>query len=560
LDNREELLHRFQWTGDSTATITDSQLILAAYEKWGDRCPEYLLGDFAFAIWDEPQQSLFLARDHFGVKPLYYYCDERLFAFATEIKALLTLPDIPRKLNEEQVADYLLSAFEDQSLTFYQNILRLPAAHQLKIDAHGYRLQTYWALDPTRELHLKSDSDYADAFLEHFTSAVNCRLRSALPIGSLLSGGLDSSSITCIARNLLSHRGKAPLKTFSAIFQQVQQCDESNFIEAVIAQGDIEPNYVKADQISPLTNLQQMFWHEDEAFYAPNLFMHWGLYHSAKAQGVRILLDGFDGDTTVSHGIPYMADLAREGQWLRLMREIRGFSHNFERPLGPLLWRYAWGQGVLPHLPATAQRLTRRINRKWKSSSPPTLKLQPEFAKRLNLQERIQKINASRSNDADTARRAHYRRLTWGVLPFTLEVADRAAAAHHIEPRFPFFDKRLVEFCLAIPPEQKIHHGWTRMVMRRAMDQILPPEVQWRAGKSDLSPNFHYGLRVLERDRLAQVLREDTGLIEPYVDVTVLRQTFQRFLADESMPDSNVLSIWKPVLLALWLKQADLNR
>jgi len=559
LDNRGELLSALKVKADGAETITDTQLILAAYEQWGERCPEYLLGDFAFAIWDHRDQSLFLARDHFGVKPLYYYLNAQLFAFATEIKALLSLPEIPHQLNEVKVADYLLGAFEDQTITFYQDIWRLAPAHCLKVKAQGHQLHSYWELDPTQELHLDSDEAYAEAFREHFTTAVQCRLRSAFPVGSLLSGGLDSSSITCVARELLSEKRKLPLKTFSAVFDQVTACDERPFIQAVIDQGQIEPHFVPADQISPLTNLKAMFWHQDEAFYAPNLFMHWALYQSAHRQGVRIILDGFDGDTTVSHGFPYLNELARQGRWISLMQEIQGVSRHFNRPLAPLLWQYFWGPGVRPRLPLSAQKLEQRLTQKWQRQKQPTLGIKPDFAKRMRLGERIEQINAQRSTKSDTAREAHYRRLSWGVLPFTLEVADRAAAAHTIEPRFPFFDKRLVEFCLAVPPEQKIRQGWTRLIMRRALNNSLPGQVQWRGGKSDLSPNFHQGLRRRDRPCLDRVLREDTDLIEPYVDIALLQRTYQQFLSDQTLPDCDVLSIWKPVTLALWLKQTGLN-
>ena len=557
IDNREALISLLELGDRPSETLPDSELILEAYIKWGDRCPEKLTGDFAFAIWDRYERRLFLARDRFGVKPLFYYRDRHLFAFATELKALLHLPEIPQQLNPVRIADYLASLFEDTTITFYQNILRLSPAHQLQVTPQGIQKQPYWQLDVSQKIYFKSDDEYAEALKEQFETAVQFRLRSAYPVGSTLSGGLDSSSIVCMARDLLLSQGKPSLKTFSAVFDQVTQCDESPYIQSVIEQGEIEPYFVKGDRISPLTDLSKMFWHQDEAFYAPNLFIHWGLYQKAQSQNVRTMLDGFDGDTTISHGLPYITELSQRGHWLSVLKEVYGFSKNFNRPLGALLWKYLWQQGLSVRSPKLLRRAVNRLHRTVAPPKPYSLSLQPDFAKTVEISSRLKAMQQRISSAQTSARAAHAQRLSWGVLPFTLEIADRAAAAHHIEPRFPFFDHRLAEFCLAIPPRQKIRNGWTRWVMRLAMNNILPTQVQWRTGKSDLSPNFHYGLRQLDRNRLDRVMQEDTDLIEPYVDVALLRQTYQRFMAGKPMPDSDVISIWKPVTLALWLKQAN---
>lgn len=566
IDNRGELIAQLALSDRPASNIPDSELILEAYIRWGDRCCDYLAGDFAFAIWDEREQRLFLARDRFGVKPLYYYCNSHLFAFATEIKALLQIPEVPRDLNPEKIADYLASLFEDTEITFYQNILRFPAAHQTQVTQSAIKKQPYWQLDVSKEISLRSDEEYAAALKEQFETAVQCRLRSAYPIGSTLSGGLDSSSIACMARDLLSSQNKPSLKTFSAIFEQVTECDESEYIQAVIDQGDIDPHFVKGDggaspeenRISPLTDLEQMFWHQDEAFYAPNLFIHWAIYKKANSQNVRTVLDGFDGDTTISHGLPYITELAQQGHWRSLLKEIKGFSSNFNRPLAPLLWKYLWRPGLAPRSPKLIQRAANRLHRSLAPRPPISLSLNPDFAQSVNIHSRIQQLRSRLTQTHKSARHAHAQRLSWGVLPFTLEVADKAAAAHSIEPRFPFFDHRLVEFCLAIPPSQKIRYGWTRWVMRRAMKDVLPPKVQWRPGKSDLSPNLRHGLSQLDRNRIDYVM-EDTAIIDPYVDMALLRRIYQRLIDGEPLSDRDVMSVWKPVTLALWLQQADIH-
>ena len=172
------------------------------------------------------------------------------------------------------------------------------------------RLHCYWSLDPTSELRLGSDEEYAAAYREMFTEAVRCRLRSAFPRGSHLSGGLDSSSVTCVARKLSQQTDTARWHTFSNIFEDVPQCDERPFINAVLAQGGYIPHYIHADRSSPLMDLERVFWHQEEPAIGPNHFLPWQLNRAASQAGVRVVLDGFDGDTTVSHGAVRFTELA----------------------------------------------------------------------------------------------------------------------------------------------------------------------------------------------------------------------------------------------------------
>ncbi len=553
LDNRNELMSTLGITGRPPGEITDSELILGAYERWGERCPEKLLGDFAFALWDRRAQALFCARDHFGVKPFYYYRSDRLFAFASEIKALLSLPEVPRRLNEVRVADYLVPMLEDKVITFYQEILRLPPAHAMIVSPQGASLRSYWALDPTREIRYRSDEEYADAFREIFTEAVRCRLRSAYPVGSMLSGGLDSSSIVCVARRLPAQNGGHRLHTFSAIFPDVPECDERPFINAVLAPGGLEPHYVHGDQLSPLADLEHVLDQEDEPFYAPNLFLHWGLYSAAEQHGIRVLLDGLDGDTTISHGIGFLVELARTGRWTTLASEVTWLSKRYNRAPWSILFHLA----VKPLVPEPVRLVWRVLRNSAQRGRSPNTIISPGFARRIGLAERTRSLLAKRARPARTSIEDHWRRLTSGVIPFALEVADRTAAAFSIEPRYPFFDRRVVEFCLALPPEQKLRQGWTRMVMRRAMAKILPAEVQWRSGKADLSPNFIRGLLGCHERVLEEVILNHPKAIEEYVDMAALGEAYQRYTRRGAEHDS--LTVWKSATLALWLRRTGLT-
>lgn len=560
IDNREELIAALGVTGRPHGEISDSDLLLSAYEQWGEGCPEKLLGDFAFALWDGRRQTLFCARDHLGVKPFYYYHQSgRAFVFASEIKALLSWPEVPRHLNEVRVADHLAGMFEDRVSTLYQDVFRLPAAHSMTVSRERTRVRPYWSLDPSRELRFRSNEEYAEAFHELFTEAVRCRLRSAFPVGSLLSGGLDSSSIVCTARNLLSENRSRHLHTFSAIFPglpkaDLRRIDERPFMDAVLATGGLEPHYVHADCLSPLSEIDRVLWHEDEAVLAPNLYMHWALYRAAHQQGVRVLLDGIDGDTTVSHGLEYLAELAYRGRWKTLLMEATALSRKSSSAFSPR--RIIWQYGLKPLVPRPAAllwQLCRGRTRRMAAISPI---VNPAFARRIGLATRAQTLLRSRSRAARWARHVHWHGLTSGLLPTALEMADRAAAAFLLEPRYPFFDRRLMEFCLALPPDQKLHQGWTRVVMRRAMAHTLPDEVRWRIGKANLSPNFQRRLLDFDRALLDEVILHDPQVIEQYVDVPALREVYQRCISQPTGEDA--VAVYGAVSLALWLRKVNL--
>jgi asparagine synthase (glutamine-hydrolysing) len=593
IDNRDELIATLGLTDRPSQELADSQLILAAYEKWGERCPEKLLGDFVFAIWDRRKQVLFCARDHFGIKPFYYYRTDRLFAFASEIKALFCLSEVPRRLDEVRVGYHLTMIVEDNALTFYQDIFRLPPAYNMTVGRDETHLQIHWSLNPSRELRMGSDEAYAEAFRELFTEAVRCRLRSAFPVGSLLSGGLDSSAVTCIARDLLAQNGGHRLHTISGIYNKTPRCDERAFINIVLSQGKLEPHYVQIDQLSPLTDFERVFWYGDEPFTSPTFYLGWGLYQAAHEQDVRVLLDGLDGDTAVSYGEGYLAELARAHQWAAFAGEAKALAQHENLPsistllqqygvphLNELVRRWRWvafARGVnelskhfnilrrnlfrnyvlKPIVPEPIRQLWRGLHGRNRPVKKTDQIINQEFAERVSLHERIKAMTGHRSMAPRTAREEHYSALTSGIMPYVFELANRASMAFSVEARHPFSDRRLLEFCLALPSEQKLCQGWTRMVMRRALAGILPEEIQWRGGKTLNSAAFTHGLLNFEGGLLEEVIMNDPSSLEPYIDVAALRETYHRYRSPKKSR-TDEMKVWHAVTLALWLRHTSL--
>jgi asparagine synthase (glutamine-hydrolysing) len=564
IDNRDEVLDVLSLKGRPTE-IADSQLILAAYKKWGENCPEKLVGDFAFAIWDRQKQTVFCARDQLGVKPLYYFLADDLFVLASEIKALFCVEAVPYELNENRVADHLLGIFEDKAETFYRDIFRLVPAHTMTVGRSGKRVRRYWSLDPFIEIRLGSDQEHADAFREVFTAVVRSRLRSSYPVGSALSGGLDSSSIACTARMLIAKDHSRNLHTYSAIFpglpeEDLVKIDERKFVDAVLALPKFEPHFVQADQLNPLGDLERVLWHQDETFLAPNLYMHWALYGAAQRDGVRVFLDGLDGDTTVSHGVDYLSELARKGKFWTLMREATELSKRSSKAYYTSR-RIAWEYGIRNLFPTRIERLARKIlGRHSNPVADIDGLINASFGDRMNVAERASRLSDYARQRQQTAREAHCENIDSGLIPYTLELADKASAAFGVEARYPFFDRRLIEFCVALPANQKLKRGWTRSIMRRAMTGILPPEVQWRVSKANLSPNFRRRLLGLGKPMIEDIIINDSGVLDRYVNISALQAAYERYSAQPMRSGSDGLTVYNAVMLGWWLRMSGFAR
>ena len=435
IDNRDELISRLEMESSSGNVIDDSRIILQAHRKWGESAAAQLEGDFAYCIWDRVENRLFCCRDAFGARPFYYYLAERMFAFGSEIRSLLKLQEIPRRLDETMVADYLAGLQDDQAITFYRNILRLPPGHCMTVSSHEAAISRFWSLDPHRELRLNSDEEYAEAFRDLFIRAVHRRLRSVYPVATTLSGGLDSSSVTCVARSLLARAGISPITTLSLIYDRFSECDEREFIKYVLEQGGVRPLYFSADDStsSQYFNLNGPFDHDDPLDAPVPLLTSIG--RGLSEQGIRVVLDGFDGDNTVSHGYAYLAELAANGKLISLIREVRALSLRDGDSFLDLLWRKA----IRPLTPAVVRMTWRRLKGKWNRPWPKESLISEAFAERMGLAERYHELQAFHLKPLNNAREEHCHSICWGGLTHTIESGNKLAARDFLHRTRPSF-------------------------------------------------------------------------------------------------------------------------
>lgn len=537
LDNRTELLRELHLE----AATGDGELILAGYERWGEDCVERLLGDFSFVIWDRERQRLFCACDRFAVKGLVWHRSERLGAVGTEIKALLAVAGVPRRFNEVHFVDFLCLQVEDPVSTIYLEVQRLPAAHTLTLDRDGARLRRYWELDPRRCIDLASDAEYEEAFREAFTEAVRVRLRRSGPLAATLSGGIDSTSVVVVARELLRTEDALPLDTISARFSAVPGTDEGQYIEAVLETGDLRPRLVYPEQYGLMEDWAGAPWRGDEPEPNPQVSITRALYTRVAETGANITLEGFGGDFVASHGAERLTELAASGRWIKLVREARALAKaDFAPATGGLLKTFA----ISPFVPRRVSRLRGGAARSWTNGMP----IDPELARRLGLAERY----AAPAQQRDP-RAAQLQQLTSALIPLSLSILGRIAAGLGVEPRHPFLDSRLVEFCLAVPPSQKLRRGYTRDLLRRGLSDKLPATVRWRTGKARPGDYVAAALPARSRELVDQVLHERPQLLSPYVELSRLHDQYRRCL--EGAGGDEWFPVFRAVVGGLWLER-----
>lgn len=515
IDNREELASLLKWSFPLKET-PDSSLVLAAYRKWQKECAARILGDFTFVIWDSFEKQLYCARDPMGIKPFYYYQSNDLFAFASEMKGLLSLGQIPKDINANRIVDFLSGVTTDRSSTFYNNISRLEPGSFIVLDYHKSQRYQYHEFTPGR-IECKTDEEYEEAFRDIFTNAVKCRLRSNGTIGSFLSGGLDSSSICCVAARELAKEKEASLHTFSGIFNSLHSCDEREYFQHVLNKYSLTPHYVIADELKSAPLFDELIAILDEPFLAPHVFMIYALLLQIKDLGIQVVLDGHDGDSAISYGNGLYFELAASGNILALWKLLRSERVTDSRPLTRRLYNI-YKQLIKQSHPLLRQRNESRILHSVLKA------VAPEFRNSLETRQRILNYTKQIPMPGLPEKIGHFRTITQPIQSSALEWLEHIFMTHGVTPRYPFFDRRLIEFCLALPASQKLRSGMRRSILRRAMATIVPHEILQRTRKTDFTPNVLRSLYACNGKWLTSGIDSLSDLGYRFVDIKFLNE------------------------------------
>lgn len=539
LDNRGDLIRALGLTASEAPPATE--IVLAAYERWGLEAFQHMVGDFAIALWDAHLRRLVLTVDSIGLRPLFYTLDDDFVVWASRARALRACCRPGAELNDDFVAAFLTNNPSIHSP--FVGIEAVPGAHALVVDAHGAELRRYWSFDPDASVRYPRDEDYEDQFRETFATAVECRLASEGPVFAELSGGLDSSSIVAVADRLLPREPTlaSALHTVSFTFNGSASSDERRYIWAMEEQRRCKGLHV-SEQSCPILTLPP----ESCAPDAPTnqlLFISRHDFLAARMAelGSRVLLSGLVGDALFWGELPtpplHLADLLREGRLGDLGREARALSRETQEPLLKLLW-----QGALtPLLKRQAHRSTFAARSgSW---------LHQNFVRRTGLAERRFGVPDDLGFPLPS-QSLQYSLIRQSVRTYALE---RCLSHSYLEMRYPFLDRRLLAFALAIPTDQKIRLAETRSIVRRALVGFLPEPIRQRRDKAGPAEAF---LRALNPawgwiSRLLPDLRcADLG----FVDGQRFRASLT--LARHGLID-NLAQLMRAISLELWLRSLE---
>jgi asparagine synthase (glutamine-hydrolysing) len=527
IDNRRELSGELGLAWESPQ-VPDSAFILAAYERWGEDCARHLIGSFSFAVWDEECKRLLLARSPFGAKTLFYHQAGEFVAFATTPKALFALSGVPRRLDHQSIADMLILVPPEPGASLYAGISSLEPGHMLTADPQRCRVRAFWAPELRRELRLRSDEEYEDAFTELFDRVVADQLRSLNPVGMLLSGGLDSTAVAATAAPLLAKRGErlaaftgAPMIGFREPDLPGWALDEAPLAGQVAARYDNIDHFVFRAPGLFLDGLDR-FFDAAEMPYTGTASRVWyeGIMAAAQRRDVSVLLTGKSGNYTVSWpGTGLIRSLVGKGRSRQAWREARA-----QAPSGGVRSTariYARG-GLVSRLPSGVQlAITSRhyddplLSREdwWAPLSP----IHPEFAR----EQRVADRSRARECDRWLVRRvdtpaARLRHLMDDVHHIS-GINGAYSALYGVDVRDPTADARIAQFCLSLPESQCSRQGVSRSLIRRAMADRLPAEIvagtrhgidtaDWFERLSEARATVHEELRLLDRSETARAV------------------------------------------------------
>src|SRR4051794_20556717 len=446
---------------------------------------------WAFAIYDRRRRELFLSRDRFGIKPLYYIDDKDRFAFASEIKALLSVFPELRRPNLSIVHYFLPSgALDDGPETFFAGIRSLEAAHNAvyRLDDGSLRQWRYWDLDIEAFRARWGGEDPVGTLRELLGSAVAIHMRSDVPVGTCLSGGIDSSALVC----LMTERRRDPPHTFSGLYRD-RDCNEEKWVAAVLAHTGARGAPVRPEPAGDLIDdLTRITWHQDEPTAGPGLYTQYHVMRRA-AQDVKVILDGQGGDELFAGYLPYLVLRIRD----LLAKPDRASRAGAYRLAAEILWHWG-GNGLGGTVPLPLLRILQKglaiLRRRAPAISGPE---EPPFF-HPSLIERVAGAQIERTRPRrfdDLLSDTLYWHLVQQSIPALLHYEDRNSMAFSIEARVPYLDHRIVEFALALDPEYKIRGSWTKWVLRKAVEPAMPRSVTWRRSKLGYPTPFARWLR-----------------------------------------------------------------
>lgn len=530
LDNREELARDLGCR--LTTHLTDAELVLLAYECWGEACPERFLGDFAFVLQDRRRGCLFCARDQVGVRQLYYFHSERLFACATSAEALLDDARVPLAPDVGALVLSLVDRFPAPDRTLYADIRRIAPGHCVTVGRDGLRVRRYHDWGSVQPARYADRAEATERFQELFERAVRRRLRSVGPIGATLSGGLDSAAIVCMAR---AAEPACDLRAYALAFPTLP-CDEGRYIDDAASAANVSVQRFAPDCDPELLAIDGVSYPGVPADLT--FSMTFGLLERARAQGTRVLLWGFGGDELLTSGEAYITDLVRRREYRAALGTVLERANYYSQNRLNL----AFNACVRPFLPSALRRMSaaRTPRPSWLRAAVPPV---PKHEGRVFAGETQQRL---------------YRGLCSGrTLDYTLPGVDALGAAFSLDFRHPFLDRQLIEYGLSLPIEHSALLA-SKLALRDSMTGILPESIRTRFDKTGFDPLINRELQGRQAGIIASLVRESglvqMGLVEP----AALFRCFEDYCAGQADGCANQIAAF--VRTELWFRALQHRR
>lgn len=513
---------------------TDTEVLLYSYQEWGEDCLHKFNGMWAFAIWDRKNKSLFCSRDRFGVKPFYYYLKDNIFIFASEIKQILECSEYNREPNDLVIYDYLTIGLENHTdQTFFKGIFELKGGEcaTLDLDNNTFKKKRFYDLNKIssiREPDRESDSESYDRFKELFIDSVKLRLRSDVPIGSSLSGGLDSSAVVSVGSSL--QKNDTFFNTFTACWAD-EKIDEKKYAKVVVGSSDAKANYIYPSPEELKQDLSRLIWHQEEPFGSLSIFAQWSVMKAAKNKEIPVLLDGQGGDEVFLGYERYFSwfllELIKKLKLRKFFHEVNCIAKNSKLTRMEIILFYIYFN--------FNDVRSFRLKKKAKHFLNVSFIKSVNMKKRLNVFKSVKSVIDLQILEIQQLQLAHL-----------LRYSDKNSMAFSIECRLPFLDYRLVEFALGQSSEKKIRDGWTKNIVREGLKGLIPEKIRKRKNKL----GFEVPQDSLMQAILPQMVKklEKGTMIEKYFNMDLLLNT----LKSENI---NELITWKAICLDLWFDE-----
>jgi asparagine synthase (glutamine-hydrolysing) len=515
---RRELIekgHRFH-------SKSDTEVILHAYEEWGHKCLSRFNGMWAFALWDEPRQELFCARDRFGIKPFYYAQAGNSFLFASEIKALLAHPAVGIKPDDATLGTYLAWGVLDHSgRTMFDGILQLRPAHAMVISKDGAQPTfRYWEVKVNAEIGDNvPDAEVASKLRSLLHDATSIHLRSDVAVGTCLSGGIDSSTLTSLINGIIREEAPASVgarqKTFSVVFSDTR-FDESRYIDEIVAATGVDAHRTEPSPENLWDDIDRLVYMQDEPFGSLSIYAQYCVMRLAREQ-VKVVLDGQGADELLAGYLAYQGSytrgLLRSFHWLTAVNEIIGSLRHH--------------RGFFRS--AVQQLFVRKGRRRLLKCTAPAV---DRYGGRLD--------------------EVLLRELTYTNLPALLHYEDRNAMAFSLESRVPYLDYRFVEYVASLPLNQKIRSGITKIALRNAIKGIIPESVRCRMDKMGFVTPEEVWMKEGLRPFVLELLSSKKFQGRSYWDADALIRNYLSFLEGKSAYSPE---IWRIICTELWLRK-----